>query len=60
MIASSKKISLNSLLPAMLAIGRTVTPGVRMSTRNIEMPTCFFTSVLVRARSRQWSAGASA
>ncbi len=36
--ASSKKISLNSLLPAMLGIGRTVIPGVRMSTRNIEMP----------------------
>ena len=45
MTASSKKISLNSLLPAMLGIGRTVIPGVRMSTRNIEMPTCFFTSV---------------
>ena len=60
MTASSKKISLNSLLPAMLGIGRTVMPDVRMSTRNIEMPICFFTSGLVRASSRHWSAGASA
>ena len=60
MIASSKKISLNSLFPAMLGIGRTVMPGVRMSTRNIEMPCCFFTSGSVRASSRHWSAGALA
>ncbi len=39
---SSKNTSLTSWPPSMVWIGRTVTPGVFMSIRMKEMPSCFF------------------
>ena len=38
---SSKKTSLKPWRPAMLMSGRTVTPGVFMSSMNMVMPLCF-------------------
>ena len=53
---SSKNTSLTSWLPSMVWIGRTVTPGVFMSTRMKVMPSCFFAAVSVRASTKIQSA----
>ena len=51
---SSKNTSQNSFSPAMLAIGRTVMPGVFRSTSRKLMPACFFTLLSVRTSMNMW------
>ena len=55
-VASVKKTSLNSDWPEIILIGRTSTPGWRMSTRRKLIPLCFGASGSVRARTKMWSA----
>ena len=55
---SVKKVSQNGLSPLISLIGRASTPGVVMSNRTKEMPSCFF-DVSVRTRQKiqsAWSA----
>ncbi|MNN25955.1 hypothetical protein D3C81_1394480 [compost metagenome] len=52
----SKKVSFRWCASSMLRIGRTVTPGVFMSTSRKLMPACFFTSVSVRTSRKIQSA----
>ena len=51
---SSKKTSLNSLLPRMVSRGRMSMPGVSMGTINQEIPLCFGASGSVRTSSSQY------
>jgi hypothetical protein len=49
---SSKKTSLNSCAPLICRSGRTVIPGVRMSTTKYDSPRCFGASGSVRASNK--------
>ncbi len=51
-VAPEKKTSLNSLSPDMAVMGRTSTPGWRMSTSRNVMPRCLGAVGLVRARTK--------
>ena len=55
-LTSSKNTSLTSWPPSMVWIGRTVMPGVFMSIRRKEMPSCFFAAGSVRTRQKIQSA----
>jgi hypothetical protein len=54
--ASSKNTSANGVSPRMSVIGRTVTPGVAVSTSRNVMPLCFGASGLVRTSTNSQSA----
>ena len=56
----SKNTSQNSSCSSMLMIGRTVIPGVAMSTSRKEMPSCFLACLSVRtSRKIQFASVAS-
>ena len=54
--ASVKNTSLNSESPEIILIGRTSTPGWRMSTSRNVMPLCLGASGSVRTSRKMWSA----